>query len=284
MESRHPFHSASGFQGFWELRCILIRTISIIQIQIVISQNALPCGIKSSEPLEMEYVIEQGDYYPVSLGMNCFPRMYTQRIYKKIYPRLPFDYVGTPMWGINEAIKADFKGFASIKCLQPYKIYKNEEYIRLTNVNYMIAFLHDHLTINNEKMNPSLISKEQSIKVEQDYLRRIQRWKALLDSGSKLLFFRLTRSEEERIQYVTDKPSEKDALEEFSRTMKARNVRFKILYFTYDHENSYDTDSQIIYVNISKIEKITVNLIGQLLSDDEILRHVRESLNQPPQS
>lgn len=218
----------------------------------------------------MEYIIEELNYYPVSLGANCFPRMYIETIYKKSYPRLPFDYVGSPMWGINEAIQGNFKGFASKKDIAAYKIYGNSESEFLTNSNYMISFLHDHkhIKISDEKYN----------QVENDYSRRIQRWKNLIEGESKIIFFRLMRSEENRIQYVQGKPSEKEALEQFSSTMKTENMKFRILYFTYDQPNWYDPDSQIIYVNIPKIEKITDSLIKKLLSDIENFRHIKQHL------
>jgi len=78
MESRLPFHNVFGFQESWELKCMPTITINTIQIQWLISQSDLPCGIKSLERLGMEYIIEQLNYYPVSLGANCFPRMYRQ--------------------------------------------------------------------------------------------------------------------------------------------------------------------------------------------------------------
>jgi hypothetical protein len=174
------------------------------------------------------------------------------------------------MWGINEAIEADFKGFASKKDIAPYKIYGNRESELLTNSNYMISFLHDHTHIQ--------ISDEKYNQVENDYSRRIQRWKNLIEGESKLLFFRLMRIEENRIEYVGGKPSEKDALEQFSETMKKKKIHFRILYFTYHEANWYDPESQIIYVSIPKIEKITDSLIKKLLSDIEIFKYVKEHL------
>ena len=217
----------------------------------------------------MEYIIEQLNYYPVSLGANCFPRLYIETIYKKSYPRLPFDYVGSPMWGINKAIQEDFKGFASKKDILLYKIYGNSESEVITNSNYMCSFIHDHkhTQMSDEKYN----------QVENDYSRRIQRWKNLIDGGSKLLFFRLMRIEENRIEYFEGKPSEKEALEEFSGMMKTK-VNFRILYFTYDQPNWYDPESQIIYVNIPKIENLTDSLINKLLSDIKIFKHVQANL------
>lgn len=270
MESRHLSHSASGFQRPWELKCMPTITISTIRIQRSISQSGSPCGIKSLEPLGMEYIIEELNYYPVSLGANCFSRMYLEKIYKKSYPRLPFDYVGSPMWGINEAIEADFKGFASKQDIAAYKIYENSESEVLTNSRYLISFLHDHkhIRISDEKYN----------QVENDYSRRIQRWKHLIEGESKLLFFRLMRSEQNRIQYIQGKPSEKEALEQFSRAMKTKNLNFRILYFTYEQPNWYDPESQIIYVNIPKIEKITDNLIKKLLSDIDTFKYIKQHL------
>ena len=224
----------------------------------------------------MEYIIEELNYYPVSLGANCFSRMYLEKIYKKSYPRLPFDYVGSPMWGINEAIEADFKGFASKESLEPYQIYSNEDLIRLTNVNYMISFLHDH--IDNNKKGIQIVSNERYMKVEQDYIRRIQRWKALIDSSANLLFFRLMRIEENRIQYSRKKPSEKEAIEQFSGIMKTKNLKFRILYFTYDQPNLYDSESQIIYVNIPKIEKLTDSIIKKLVSDIDTFKYIKQHL------
>jgi hypothetical protein len=226
----------------------------------------------------MEYILQQTGYYPISLGANCFPRMYLDKIYKSHYPRLPFDYVGTPMWGINEAITSNFKKFASKDSIVAIPLYRNNTKLYLINILYDISFLHDHKNYTKECL--SRLPESQYYKVETNYSRRIQRWNSLVTAGSKLLFFRLERIEENRIQNIHElnKPSEKDSLEEFSRMMKEKGIEFRIIYFTYNCPNQYDSDTRIIYVNIPKEEKITDSLINTLFSSSEVLNHVRNSL------
>ena len=221
----------------------------------------------------MEYSLKQTGYYPISLGSNCFSRMYIESIYKESYPRLPFDYVGSPMWGINKAIESKFKGFASKDTIDAIELHTNSKDLYLVNRDYMIAFLHDHKRHSRESLDK--LSVNEYYKVENDYSRRIARWNSLVKVGSKLLFFRLQRPENNRIQTHINNPSEKESLEAFSRLMKVKGIEFKILYFTYNEPQHFDSDTDIIYVNIPKEEKITNNLIKTLLSTIEIFRFVR---------
>jgi hypothetical protein len=142
----------------------------------------------------------------------------------------------------------------------------------------MISFLHDHKRRSNESINE--IHLREYSKVENDYSRRIARWNSLIQVGSKLLFFRVHRSDTNRIQSNKDikKPSEKESLETFSMGMKAKGIEFRILYFTYDHSQHFDSDTQIIYVTIPKEEKITNTLINTLLSDIETFSFVKNAL------
>ena len=218
-------------------------------------------------------------YYPISLGHNCFPRMYIETIYKQSYPRLPFDYIGTPMWGINHILQDNFKTFASKSVLDIRELYVNNTDLYLLNPTYMFTFIHDHNYKDNDRIRK--IPNNTYNTIENDYLRRIERWNTLLKSGTKLLFFRLSRNEEKRILYseALGKPSEKESLEIFSRLMKEKGIEFRILYFSYDVTQSYDPSTQIIYINIPKSEKITNTLINTLLSSIHTFRHVKNSLN-----
>jgi len=221
----------------------------------------------------MDLLIEKYNYYPVSLGHNCFPRMYIEKIYRKSYPRLPFDYLGSTMWGINDLIRADFKDFASKDNLSICPVYHSNSTLHIVNLRYMIIFLHDHKHNGNNTIKS--IKSEKYTEVEKDYSRRIQRWKDLLVSGSKLLFFRLARNEHDRIHQ--GKP-EKEALQEFSEMMRELKIDFRILYFSYENPQGYDTESQIIYVNIPEKEKITDTLIQRLLSDLDVFRFVKNCI------
>lgn len=222
--------------------------------------------------------MKETGYYPVSLGANCFPRMYIEPIYKQSYPRLPFDYVGSPMWGINQAIKEDFKQFASKDTIDMLHLYKNTRELYLVNRNYRISFMHDHFISGNKDIKK--ISNSDYSKVEIDYSRRVERWNTLLTSGSKILFFRLERLEQNRIYNPENinKPSEKDSLEEFSKMMKEKGVEFRIVYVTYNNSQYYDLDTRIIYVNIPSKEKYTDRLLELLFRDVDVLNYLKHSL------
>jgi hypothetical protein len=226
----------------------------------------------------MESLIKQMGYYPISLGANCFSRMYIETIYKGSYPRLPFDYVGSPMWGINKVIESNFNGFASKDNIDAIELYKDSTCLYLVNRDSMIAFLHDHKNHTNKSLT-TLSVKEYS-KVEDDYSRRIARWNSIVKAGSKLLFFRLPRNTKNRIEFDEDNNnhSEKEALETFSKYMKAKGVEFRILHFTYYEPQHFDPDTQIIYIAIPKKEKVIDTLLNKLLSDIDIFRFVKSVL------
>jgi hypothetical protein len=182
------------------------------------------------------------------------------------------------MWGINHLIQTNFQDFGSKETIEIRELYNNNPDLYLYNPDTMIAFLHDHKYSNNDRIRN--IPAETYKKVRDDYIRRISRWNSLLASGSKLLFFRLARIETNRIQYkaMLKKPSEKVALETFSETMKQRGIHFRIIYFTYDYPQSYDSSTQIIYIHIPSEMKSTKSIIDTLLSDIDVFRHVKENV------
>lgn len=196
--------------------------------------------------------------YPVSLGYNCHVKVLVERfgeMERKGYPRLPFDWLGTPMYSICELLENNFEDFTnnSYFILNQRKKHLQTEY--LTNTKYDFCFVHDY---GKDLKN---ISPEQFEKTAEDYTRRIQRWKDdVLQSGKHILFFRLEQLEEERTEYLR-KESEEFYVKRFCNLMKEKGVQFHVVWFSQTaEERSYDKEYRIITVPFRmKDIKITIS-------------------------
>lgn len=196
--------------------------------------------------------------YPVSLGYNCHVKVLIDRIgemERKGFPRLPFDWLGTPMYSICDVLEKDFEDFTndSLFILNRRKKHLETEY--LTNTKYDFCFVHDY------GKDLKQIPKEKIDKTTEDYERRIKRWKdEIIDSGKQILFFRLEQLNEERTKYLRDEP-EHFYLERFCQWMKEKGVKFHMIWFSQTAtERLYNKESHIITIPFRmKDIKITIS-------------------------
>ena len=182
--------------------------------------------------------------YPVALGYNCHVKVLIDRLgeLERVgYPRLPFDWLGTPMYSICDVLENDFEDFTKRELLNVERRKKYTESDYLTNTKYDLCFVHDY------GKDLKKISTDQFDKTEEDYKRRIQRWKTeVIDSGRHIVFFRLEQLNEERTHYLREEP-EKFYLEKFSKWMSEKGVKFHIVWFSQTAtEKSYDKEHHII--------------------------------------
>ena len=208
--------------------------------------------------------ILDGTTIPISLGYNCFVRVYLQE-FVKATPRYPFDWTGTPMWAICELMDSNFSDFNNPEKLVVRKRFMNSDEMYLTNTQYNTVFLHDY------GKDPTSISTELYEKVKNDYERRIERWNDALLGKDHLLFFRLEMSERPRVPYEgsTRSKSETEYLWEFTDKLKSRGTNYHILYITHSTPQGYDAERKIIHLNY------TPNKAGMIIMG----RHVEAIVN-----
>ena len=211
-------------------------------------------------------------YTIISLGYNCFIKKYMN--YKNISQETQlFDYIGSPMWGINKFI-------IDINNNNSEYLFKKDDYelLNITNKEKMVTqkkyyfrFLHDLNDIPKKNYTIKLITNKYSKNIQkitnknkdelfdkfkEKYKRRIQRFTDILSSNKILLFIRFEEKMEDRILYdfINDayKIDELDYLIEFSNIIKNINplLEFKIIYITKKFQNSFN--GNIVILNISE--------------------------------
>ena len=184
------------------------------------------------------------DSIPISLGYNCFVRVFFQE-FLKATARYPFDWAGTPMWAICELMDADFAEFCPRERLTPRKRFTDDDEIFLTNTRYNMVFQHDY------GKDHAAIPRDTYKRVTEEYGRRIQRWRDALAGSQQLLFFRLEASERSRSEYegsVRPK-TESEYLWEFTDKLKTRGANYHIIYITHTQPQGYDAERKIINLN-----------------------------------
>ena len=135
-----------------------------------------------------------------------------------------FDYIGTPMWSINELILNNFNDITNINYFN-----KKINY----NSKYSISFIHDHhdiLTFN------TFIEK---------YDRRIERFIKLLNT--KCIYFRKNETninDETIIKFQKYNIKELEHIKEFTKNINNSIV----IYFTQFNETSFLEDNNIIII------------------------------------
>jgi hypothetical protein len=181
------------------------------------------------------------DCIPISLGYNCFVRVYFQE-FVKATPRYVFDWTGIPMWAICECMDSNFKDFSNKEFLVKRKRFTNTDEVFLTNTKYNTVFLHDYGK-PDESISDALFER-----VEQDYLRRIERWNAAIHGITPLLFVRVEMSNRPRIDYEgsTRQYKEHHYVMEFAEKLKSVGTNYHILFITHSCEQGYDSDKKII--------------------------------------
>jgi hypothetical protein len=178
----------------------------------------------------------------VSLGTNCMIKIYT-----KLYidqPTYLFDWIGSPMWGINKLINDNFDMF-NPDDYGPMKIYNNRDDKMFCNKKYFFRLYHDlsadtvitKTVIVNNKYG-DMIKINYFDKFKEKYERRIEKFKELLNSKNLIVFLRLeeftiTKEDHEEYKILYSK-SELEYIKEFMNILASKypNLKYKLIYFS----------------------------------------------------
>lgn len=196
----------------------------------------------------MNKVFSRPKTYPISLGFNCHVKVFIDMLGEmdnRIYLRLPFDWIGTPMWAICDLFERDFEDFINKDLYQLKERFENKNTKFLTNTKYDFVFIHDYgKDIENI---PENIYK----KVDEDYKRRIQRFKSILDSPMKLLFIRLEQDTKNRKELPEQQKEhcEYYYVEKFADILKSKGYVFTILYLTTTENTGFDKQRNICRIH-----------------------------------
>lgn len=179
-------------------------------------------------------------YNLVSIGYNCSCKKYINLHIESKAIQI-FDYIGTSMWSIVDLLKNDFKDLMLMDKIENKLICDGDKPVTsYTNLEYYVRFLHDDL------------SKEKYDKTLEKNLRRIDRFKEVLNSDKPVIFMRLEEPVKNRIKYdMYDEKfskSEYEYLIEFSNWIKEnKNIEFKIIYINNSNTN-YDAEHNILSI------------------------------------
>ncbi len=219
----------------------------------------------------------QPDAIPISLGWNCHVALYIQDlgdIERRRYERHIFDWFGAPMWSICELIDLNFEGLTDRTKIVPRRRYMDNFKEILSHTEYEIRFLHEFKDSKN-------VSNDEWQKFEEKYKRRIQRFHDLLTAAKqtnrKIIFFRLEQETFRRIQYINRFENERFYVNYFADQMKAKSIRFQIIYLTTTIPRHYDNN--IIYVQFTKANpeiEIGLNQIQDIVKAN--VPYIREAL------
>lgn len=196
---------------------------------------------------------------PISLGYNCHVKVFIDRIgeaQKRTYLHQPFDWVGSPMWSVYEAVKVDFSGFVDRSSISLRKRFTDKSDDYLTHSVYNFCFLHDF------GKDIRSISEEKWTDVQEKYIRRIERWNSTLAKKEPLLFIRLEQDALNRIEYpeFQREGDEKYYVEQFAELMKAKGVSYRILFLSTTAAKGYDPDRRICTVHF--VKKRPTDILG----------------------
>ena len=197
------------------------------------------------------------NYDLISLGYNCFPKLFIKKLINK--ETHFFDYVGSSTWSILKLLENNFDNFLNKK----FYYYPHEKFMphidtlyNITNKEYYLRFIHDNNFLKNDETWNDFENK---------YKRRIDRFNELLKSDKNLLFFYLEDTifrlemlyEEIKQYYPTNKENyeiEQSKLEQ-SRMFEIVDIikkkynkhNFKIIYFSNLIEKTY-YNNNIIFI------------------------------------
>ncbi len=180
----------------------------------------------------------------ISLGNNCYAKMYTERYLHISKETDFFDYIGSPMWSIVELFKNDFTN-----------LYKKEEYEMLqawidasasyvTNTRYNLKFRHDFVDYP--------IKETTFIHFKNKYERRKIRLMNKIRNLKKILFIRLEEqiTNKNILEKFKDnyKDNEYEYIKEFIREIKGINPKLEVtvIYLSPKFKNNYIKEDNII--------------------------------------
>lgn len=194
----------------------------------------------------------------ISLGGNCYPKIYFSFV-KYNQETYFFDYLGSPMWAVNELIDNNFSFLFNKEDYENMNILTNtpNEYI-YTNKKYYLVLRHD-FEYQKLKKGKILINDSQFKEFQDKYERRIIRMNELLNSNKNILFVRFHENKNKIIYSDYEEKYKKNELEylfDFSELIKKKflTLKFKIIYITKDLNNNYYKDNNLIvlkdFINI----------------------------------
>jgi len=222
----------------------------------------------------------------ISLGYNCSIKICLKKYINQ--PTYLFDWIGSPMWGINKFINNNFdlSNKNNYKLLQIYS--ENSEYTHLQcNTQYYFRFIHDlpennisdKTEIHRTKYGDIIKSNLFNIFL-QKYERRIQRFNELLNNNNLIVFIRLEECMKNKIIHEEYKnlyaKPELEYVKEFMNLIKNKykRLKFKLIYISRSNStelldnllilNNKSIDNDINYIlndNINLIDKLIKSLI-----------------------
>lgn len=216
----------------------------------------------------------------ISLGYNCSVKMYINTIASQ--PTHLFDWIGSPMWGINKFINNSFHLFNKDD-YKPLQIYtENEDNSHMhCNTLYYFKFIHDIPT--NCTIDKTLIhhNKHGGIKkvnyydvFKKKYTRRIERFNSLLCSNKCIVFIRLEEGIENKVIHENYKNlylvSELEYVKEFIHIIKNKypTLKFRVIYISKSQQTELNNDLLILHNNNNTIKEIlnkNIELINKLI-------------------
>jgi hypothetical protein len=180
----------------------------------------------------------------ISLGFNCFIKKFKSQVLKISEETDLFDYIGTPMWGINLFIKNNFKNLDDKSKYSNLQINIKDKII--TQKDYYFRFLHD---LNNDNFDRNFIE------FVNKYNRRVERFLKNIKTCKKILFIR-TEENNNRIKYDEYKEyyekTEIEYLQEFTKLIKEINPKLEIKIILISKSLINNQIDNIIVLNESK--------------------------------
>jgi len=221
------------------------------------------------------------NYTIISLGYNCSIKIYIKSINDQ--ETHLFDWIGSPMWGINKLINDNFDLFNidDYGLIEIFITDAPDKYI-FSNKKYYFKFIHDlptgmtlDKTILHANKNGELIKINYYQQFKSKYERRIERLNTLLNSTNSIVFLRLEevlinkKIHDEYINYYS-KP-EIEHVKEFINIIKDKypNLKFKLIFISTSNKTEI-LDNLLILHNIDEDVKLIIdknlNLINEFLN------------------
>ncbi len=205
----------------------------------------------------MNVLFGRPDVIPVSIGYSCHTKVFCEMLAEMDRgsgaARQPFDWLGTPMWSVNEIIAKDFADLTDKTKIKPRRRFVFDQTPFLTHDTYNVVYLHDYG--KNIQAVPDKVWED----VAEAYTRRVERWNATLASRRPILFIRLEQDKKERIKYPEFSGTEVDKREDeayqvelFADTMRSKGIKCMVLFLGTSYPRSYNEEKQICTVQYAK--------------------------------
>jgi hypothetical protein len=191
----------------------------------------------------------------ISLGYNCFPKLYINRYVKSSETQI-FDYLGTPVWALNKLIENKWEGLTDSTKFTPHSFFDHKKNQILAHDNYHICFPHD---VKQKTDFDSPVFKD---KIQ----RRIQRFEETVRNSSRLLFIRLTIDKYVKHDEAEDTPEQ--ALEKFVTLIKTTYEcpSVTVIYIN-SEKDGWNNDHTILFVKVDAPDDINIMMADKVIHD-----------------